>query len=177
VKCSACEARLQAYLDGDVSPGDAHAMEAHLKECAACQTLSEGLRAVEVRLEGLSGIEPRPDFAVSVMSAVAALPVPKPARIRARWFLAYIAAAWALLIWLTAARVINWQHAFASVATEMGKVAAAGSAFADIGMRLHVSTFAGAAFGVEMLVIAVGALALRRYLPRLSGWIAGAQTI
>jgi anti-sigma factor RsiW len=177
VKCSACEARLQAYLDGDVSPGDAHAMAAHLTECAACQTLAEGLRAVEVRLEGLSGIEPRPDFSVSVMSAVAALPVPKPARIRARWFLAYIAAAWALLIWLTAARVINWQHAFAAVATEMGKVAAAGSAFADIGMRLHVSTFAGAAFGVEMLVIAVGALALRRYLPRLSGWIAGAQTI
>jgi anti-sigma factor RsiW len=177
VKCSACEARLQAYLDGDVSPGDAHAMEAHLKECAACQTLSEGLRAVEVRLEGLSGIEPRPDFNASVMSAVAALPVPKPARIRARWFLAYIAAAWALLIWLTAARVINWQHAFAAVATEMGKVAAAGSAFADIGMRLHVSTFAAGAFGVEMLVIAVGALALRRYLPRLSGWIAGAQTI
>jgi anti-sigma factor RsiW len=177
VKCSACEARLQAYLDGDVSPSDAHAMEAHLTECTACQTLSEGLRAVEVRLEGLSGIEPRPDFSVSVMSAVAALPVPKPARIRASWFLAYIAAAWALLIWLTAVRVINWQHAFAAVATEMGKVAAAGSAFADIGMRLHVSTFSAGAFGVEMLVIAVGALALRRYLPRLSGWIAGAQTI
>lgn len=177
MKCSACEARLTAYLEGDASAGDARFIEAHLKDCAACSQLASDMRAVEMRLVGLRGIEPRADFTLSVMAAVAALPAPKPARIPVRWFLTYLAAAWAVLIALTATRVLNWQHAFASVATELGKVGAAGSALVDVGARLHLSTFAVGAFGIEMIVIAVGAIALRRYMPRLSGWIAGAQTI
>lgn len=177
MKCSACEARLTAYLEGDASPGDAQSIEAHLKGCAACTHLASGMRAVEVRLAGLRGIEPRADFTLSVMAAVAALPAPTPARIPVRWFLTYLTGAWAVLLALTATRVLNWQHAFASVATEIGKVGAAGSALADVGARLHLSTFAAGAFGIELIVIAVGAIALRRYIPRLSGWIAGAQTI
>lgn len=177
MKCSACEARLTAYLEGDLSPGDAQSIETHLKDCAACRALADDVRAVDVRLEGLRGIEPRPDFTHSVMAAVVALPLPKPSRIRARWFIAYLAAAWALLIGLTAGRVINWQHAFAAVATEVGKLGAAGSVLADVGTRLHLPTFAAGALGIELVVLAAGAVVLRKYLPRLSGWIAGAQTI
>jgi anti-sigma factor RsiW len=177
VKCSACEARLAAYLEGDLSPADAALVEAHLRGCPACLALADGLRAVEVRLEGLRGIEPRKDFTLTVMAAVAALPVPKPARLRVRWFVAYLAAAWAILIGLTAARVINWQHAFAAMATELGKVGAAGSILADVASRFHIPAFAAAAFGIEAIVLIAGGLVVRHYLPRLTGWIAGAQTI
>jgi len=104
-------------------------IESHLNGCPSCRALAQDLHAVEIRLEGLRGIEPRPDFTLGVMAAVAALPVPKPARLRVGWLLAYVAAAWALLIALTAARVIDWQHGFAAVATELGKAGAAGSTF------------------------------------------------
>jgi len=177
VNCSACESRLAAYLEGDASPRDVQLIESHLNGCPSCRALAQDLHAVEIRLEGLRGIEPRPDFTLGVMAAVAALPVPKPARLRVRWLLAYVAAAWALLIALTAARVIDWQHGFAAVATELGKAGAAGSTLVDVGTRLHVPAFAAGALGIELLVLAAGALALRHYLPRLSGWIAGAQAI
>jgi anti-sigma factor RsiW len=177
VNCSACEARLSARVDGDLPLAEAQAVDAHLSTCAACRALAQDLRTVEVKLEGLPGIEPRADFTSSVMAAVAALPAPKPARIRWRWFVGYLAAAWALLIGLTAARVIDWRHAFAAAATELGKMGAAGSTLADVAGRLHLPMFAAGAVGMEVLVIAVGAFMLRRYLPRVTGWIAGAQAI
>jgi len=177
VNCSACEARLSARIDGDLSLSEAKAVDAHLSTCPACRALAQDLRTVEIQLEGLRGIEPRADFTASVMAAIATLPAPKPAGVRWRWFVAYLAAAWALLIGLTMTRVINWQHAFAAAATELGKVGAAGSTLADVASRSHLTTLAAGAFGMEMFVLAVGAIVLRRYLPRLTGWLAGAQAI
>ncbi|MBV8172881.1 MAG: zf-HC2 domain-containing protein [Candidatus Eremiobacteraeota bacterium] len=174
MNCSACEARLAAYLDGELSARDAQAIEAHMNSCASCRVLVNDLRAVEIKLQGLRGVEPRPGFDVAVMAAIAALPVPKPARLRLRWFVAYVAAAWAVLITLTVARVIDWQHAFAAVAIELGKVAAAGSTVLGVGLRLHLTTFVGAGIGIEMLVLLVGAFALRRFYPQMRGWFAGA---
>jgi predicted anti-sigma-YlaC factor YlaD len=174
VNCSACEARLAAYLDGELSPSEVRSVEMHLNKCAACRVLTNDLRAVEIKLQGLRGIEPRPDFSIAVMAAISALPVPKPARLRVRWFVGYVAAAWALLIALFFARVIDWHHALAAVATEFGKVAVAGSTLVGVGLRLHLTTFVAGAVGIELIVLVVGALALRRFYPQLRGWLAGA---
>jgi predicted anti-sigma-YlaC factor YlaD len=177
VKCSVCEARLAAYLEGDASSDDVRAIDGHLRDCPACRELASAMRSVELRLAGLPGIEPRPEFTAAVMSAVAALPAPKPARIRARWFIGYLAAAWAALIALTATHVIEWQRLFTGAAVEFGKAGAAATTLADVGARLHVPAFAAAAFGIEAIVLVVGVFMMRRYAPRLSGWIAGAQAI
>jgi len=177
VKCSACEARLAAYLEGEASPAEARAVEEHLKTCASCRELAGAMRTVELRLSGLRGIEPRPDFTQAVMSSVAVMPVPKPARVRIRWFLGYLAAAWAALIALTLTHVIDWQRLFAGVAVEFGKAGAAATTLAGVADRLHLTAVAGVAFSVEMIVLIAGVLVLRRYLSVFSGWIAGAQTI
>lgn len=177
MKCSVCEARLAAYLEGEATPDDARFVEEHLKSCAACRELASAMRTLEVRLAGLTGIEPRPDFTLSVMSAVAALPVPTPMRVRARWFIGYLAAAWAALIALTLTHVIDWQRLVAGVAVEFGKAGVAATTIADIGARLHLPAIAGVAFGIEGVVLLAGVVVLRRYVHRLSGWIAGAQTI
>lgn len=177
MKCSACETRLAAYLDGEVSAADARAIQQHLQSCVACRALAGDIRTVETRLAGLHQIEPRADFTLGVMSAVAALPVPKPARFDTRWLLVYLAGAWALLFALGAAHVLNWQRLFAEVATEFGKFGAAGETLAQVGMRLHVPTLAAGMLSLEIVIVLVGALALRRFIPHVSSWIAGAQVI
>lgn len=177
MKCSACEARLAAFLEGEASPADVRAVDDHLKSCAACRELAGAMRTLEVRLAGLQGIEPREDFTHAVMASVAVLPVPKPARVRVRWFLAYLAAAWAALIALTMTHVIEWQRVFAGVAVEFGKAGAAATALADVGTRLHLPMVAGIALGIEALVLVAAAIVLRRYFRQFSGWIAGAQAI
>jgi len=177
VKCSAFEARLAPYLEGDASPEDVRAIEEHLSSCAACRELSSAMRTVELRLAGLPGIEPRPEFNAAVMTAIAAMPAPKPARVRIRWFVGYLAAAWAALIALTVTHVIDWQRLFAGGAVEFGKAGAAAAAMVDVGTRLHLPAVAAVAFGIEAVVLVAGVLVLRRYAHQLSGWIAGAQTI
>lgn len=177
MKCSACEARLGAYLEGDASIEDARAIEQHLAQCPACRAAVSDMRAVEVKLAGLREIEPRADFTQNVMASVALLPTPKPARLHPGWFLAYLAAAWAILVALSATHVLNWQKLFAQGAIEFGKIGAAGQTLAQVGGHFHVPTFVAAAVGFEMVVVVVAAIAVRHYLPRLSGWIAGAQAI
>ena len=177
MKCSACETRLAAYLDGETSAADARAIHQHLQNCAACRALAGDIRTVETRLARLHQIEPRADFTLGVMSAVATLPAPKRAGLDLRWFFVYLAGTWALLFVLGAARVLNWQRLFAEVATEFGKLGAAGETLVHVGSRLHVPTLAAGMLGLEIIVVVVGALALRRFMPRVSGWIAGAQAI
>jgi predicted anti-sigma-YlaC factor YlaD len=177
VTCSVCEAHHAPYLEGEASPDDVRAVEQHLRDCAACRELASAMRTVELRLAGLPGIEPRTEFTSSVMMAIAALPAPKPSRVRARWFIGYLGAAWAALIVLTATHVIDWQRLFTGIAVEFGKAGAAAATLADVGARLHLPAVAAVAFGIEAIVLVVGVLMLRRYAQRLSGWIAGAQTI
>lgn len=177
MKCSVCEARLAPYMEGEAPPDDVRAVEEHLRTCATCRELASAMRTVELRLTGLSGIEPRSEFTAAVMTAVAALPAPKPSRVRARWIIGYLVAAWAALIALTATHIIEWQRLFAGAAVEFGKAGAAAATIADIGARLHVPAMAGVAFGIEAIVLVVGIFTLRRYAHRLPGWIAGAQAI
>ncbi len=177
MNCSACEARLAAYLDGEASPSEAHALEQHLSGCTACRTLADDIRALEARLAALPQIAPRADLTVAVMTAIAMLPAPKPARLQLRFVVGYLAAAWALLVALTATHVLDWQRLAAGVAVQFGKLGAAGAALGDVASHLHVPALAAGALGVELVVLLVGALALRRFLPQLSGWLAGAHAI
>jgi anti-sigma factor RsiW len=177
VNCSACEARLAAYLDGEAPPSEARAFEQHLAGCTACRMLADDLRALEARLNALPQIAPRADMTVAVMAAIATMPAPKPARLQARFIVGYLAAAWALLFALTMTHVLDWPRLAAGVAVQFGKLGAAGAALGDVAAHLHVPILAAGALGVELLVLLVGALALRRFLPQLSGWLAGAQAI
>lgn len=177
MNCSACEARLAAYLDGEASPSEVNAFEQHLSGCTACNALADDLRALEARLAALPQIAPRTDLTVAVMAAIATMPAPKPARLQMRFLIGYLAAAWALLVALTATHVLDWQRLAAGVAVQFGKLGAAGAALGDVAAHLHVPALAAGALGVELVVLLVGALALRRFLPQLSGWLAGAQAI
>ena len=174
MKCSACKARLMAHLDGDTSRVERELIERHLAVCESCRAEAAALREIEMRLERLAPIEPRNDFTLAVMAAVSAMPAPKASRLRLGWFGGYLAAAWLLLIAATATHLINWQRIFASSATEFGKLGAAVQALAHVAGNLHVGTIAAGAVGFEMLVLAVGILVLRPFVPRISGWLAGA---
>jgi anti-sigma factor RsiW len=74
--------RLQFYLDGDLGPDEATALELHLESCAACQAelaaysrLFEALRPVPVR-------DPGPALTERVLDRVL------PSRLRRRWIAA-----------------------------------------------------------------------------------------
>ena len=42
--------RLSAHLDGDLAPGEARAMEEHLRVCPDCRQVREELEAIRDRL-------------------------------------------------------------------------------------------------------------------------------
>ena len=174
MKCSACKARLMAHLDGDTSRVEGEMIERHLAVCESCRADAAALREIEMRLERLAPIEPRNDFTLAVMAAIAAIPAPKPARVQWRWFAGYLVAAWLLLIGASEAHLINVQRAFAALATEFGKFGAALQALAHVAGNFHVGAIAGAAVGFELVVLVIGVLALRPLVPRISHWLAGA---
>ena len=174
MKCSACKARLMAHLDGDTSRVEGEMIERHLAVCESCRAEAAALREIEMRLERLAPIQPRNDFTLAVMAAVAAMPAPKRARLRVSWFAGYLAAAWLLVIGATEAHLIDWQRVLASVATEFGKLGAAAQTVLHVAGNLHVGTIAAGAVGFELLVLVIGVLALRPMIPRISSWLAGA---
>lgn len=50
--------RLSAYLDSELAPEEAKALEDHLADCAGCTTVLDELREVARRARALPGIEP-----------------------------------------------------------------------------------------------------------------------
>lgn len=52
--------RLLAYVDGELSPGAARRVEDHLRTCAACREVWEGLRRVDGLVAGLPSLEASP---------------------------------------------------------------------------------------------------------------------
>jgi hypothetical protein len=54
--------RLSDYLDGELAAGDAHALERHLVECAACRLTLEDLRTVVARARSLPATPPAMDL-------------------------------------------------------------------------------------------------------------------
>jgi anti-sigma factor RsiW len=54
--------RLSEYLDGELSPGERVAFEAHLQTCAECPALLAELRMIVVRAQGLETVPPVRDL-------------------------------------------------------------------------------------------------------------------
>lgn len=67
MSCRQIDARLSAYLDGDLSGAESHAIDAHLAACEACAATLRGWRASLDCLQTLPRIEPRESVASRVL--------------------------------------------------------------------------------------------------------------
>lgn len=59
MSCDSVRARLSPFLDGDLGPGEAEAVVAHLEGCAACREEREGLAALIAACRTLPRVESR----------------------------------------------------------------------------------------------------------------------
>jgi anti-sigma factor RsiW len=64
--------RLSEYLDGDLAPEEARALEGHLAGCGACAATMAELRAVLARVDELADTEPGHDLWSGIAAAIAA---------------------------------------------------------------------------------------------------------
>jgi anti-sigma factor RsiW len=64
--------RLSEYLDGDLAPEEARALEEHLVGCDACTATMAELRAVVARVNELADTEPAHDLWAGIAAAIAA---------------------------------------------------------------------------------------------------------
>jgi len=71
MRCEDTQTRLQEYLDGALSPGQAQAVEAHLTRCAACREELALLRQVDEALAAWPVLAEPADFTVRVMAQAA----------------------------------------------------------------------------------------------------------
>jgi anti-sigma factor RsiW len=62
MKCKDIQKRLSAYQDGELGPKERDLIAGHLKECESCQEELARLEKAWVALEGLTEIQPEPDF-------------------------------------------------------------------------------------------------------------------
>jgi negative regulator of sigma E activity len=60
MRCEEVEARLGDYVEGTLGPSERHAVEAHLRECAACATLAGDLARVHQLAASLDRLPPPP---------------------------------------------------------------------------------------------------------------------
>ena len=173
MNCSACEARLGALLEGDLSPRDAALIGAHLAACASCRAEADRLRAVESSLIRLVGIEPRPDFALAVMAKIAAMPVPARQPARLWWLVAADIVLWAAVGALTALGVINWRSVVVAGGTFAAKLGIASSALYDVAQHLHLTLIVALGVGLEIAFLALFFVAGRKYLSRIRATMSG----
>ncbi len=69
---------LSEYLDGDLPPDQARALDEHLAGCASCRETLAGLREVMARARELGPIEPGRDLWPGIAGAIGAPPRRKP---------------------------------------------------------------------------------------------------
>lgn len=62
--------RLSDYLDGDIAPGEATRLEAHLSGCAACLAALDDLRALQVRTAALEDQPPPNDLWPAILQRI-----------------------------------------------------------------------------------------------------------
>jgi anti-sigma factor RsiW len=97
--CEVTRGRMQEHLDGQLPPGQAAAVDAHVETCATCRKELELLRQVDVALATLPLVPEPPGLVARVMARVraedraAAEPVP-PFRLRWEDALVSFAFAW-----------------------------------------------------------------------------------
>ncbi len=84
MRCDEAEEQLNAHGDGELSPADAIALEAHLGECAQCRVLAESFRVYDADLR--QAFKPQRRMAdqlaertiAAIRSESAAAPTPVP---------------------------------------------------------------------------------------------------
>ncbi len=138
MRCSYSEARLDAYVDGTLSPPERARVQAHVADCERCRRLLEEFRVIDALLLTPRRLEPAPNFTFKVMADVRTTPQPH-VRLHSPLPMlgAYVVFAWAtigaFLLWGgTAAR--GMLAAFPAAAQHAGSVfnglaAAAGHLF------------------------------------------------
>ncbi len=92
--------RLSEYIDGELDPGTARALETHLASCAACRGVAEDLRTLSSRARALPVVPPTADLWRGIESRIhAADIVPLAPRARKGMFVSWprLAAAAVLL--------------------------------------------------------------------------------
>jgi len=80
------------YLEGELGPGDARELEAHLAACPACRDALAETRLLHEAFTNLPPLEVPPDFALSVMDRI-----PEAAEPKAGWPAALAAGSVALV--------------------------------------------------------------------------------
>lgn len=70
--CRECESLLVRAADGALEVGDQAALDAHLRECAACRAALTDQRAVRDAFTARPPLRAQPDFAIRVAAAIEA---------------------------------------------------------------------------------------------------------
>lgn len=146
---------LYLYLEGELGPYKARALEEHIDRCAACREALAERRLLHEAFTSLPSFEVPPDFARSVMDSL-----PEPEGSRAGWLAPLLAATAALVVGLLGFNLLTGtslsdvlvasNRLFASVAATILPLAA--KAFKIAAALLKVASDAA-----EMLFSAVGA--------------------
>lgn len=84
MNCARALSVLEDRIAGDLPPGPAAELDAHLADCAGCRAALKELRLLKRELAGLSAPEPGPEVLERMLSA-AIQSVPPPARRSPAW--------------------------------------------------------------------------------------------
>ena len=95
ISCERCEELLSARLDGELTPEDAHLLEAHLAQCPDCRKLDRDLTALHQRLSALS-LDP-PEHLTAAVIAQLEDKAAQPSKKKRPWLAGVCAAAVVLL--------------------------------------------------------------------------------
>lgn len=57
MSCKTIQAKLSAYLDGEMSGSEMQSTRSHINRCQACQTELNGLKSVQMILRGLPSVQ------------------------------------------------------------------------------------------------------------------------
>ena len=133
MRCSSSEKRLDAYVEGTLSPRERALVSAHVATCPSCAILLEEFRAIDALLITPRTLEPAPNFTFKVMAEVRCIPAPHVHRTPALAVLGtYVVFAWvtlgAFLIFAHGAALASFAWLNASLARAgavAGSVAAA----------------------------------------------------
>ncbi len=74
MRCSKAKKLLSPYIDNELSAGQKHLIESHVKGCAACSTKLEVLRGLQSSFAHLAMPQAPYGFATRVMSGIAERP-------------------------------------------------------------------------------------------------------
>jgi hypothetical protein len=106
MNCLQVRARLAAYVSGDLSAGDAAAVEAHLEGCTFCRSQAAAFERCENALGVLGAVEEAPDLSEDLRGRIAA-----PLRWRPRWGMAGAVAGAAVVVTALAVLLLVPQEA------------------------------------------------------------------